>query len=45
MMTMNTMKTMFNGTLATVMTSWKNQHTPTDDPELLEQFDGGTRVV
>ena len=42
-MTMNTMKTILNGTLAIVMTSWKNQYTqgpPTDDPELLEQFGG-----
>ena len=29
---------MMIGTLATVMTSWKNQ--PTDDPELDQQFDG-----
>ena len=35
---------MLSGTLANVMTSWKSQHAqlgfPTDDPELLEQFDG-----
>ena len=35
---------MLTGTLVTVMTSWMKQHrhlvgTPTDDPELLEQFD------
>ena len=41
---MSTTKKMWTGTLVTVMTSWKNQQTqlvtPTDDPELLEQFDG-----
>ena len=38
------MRKMLTGTLVTVMTSWMKQHrhlvgTPTDDPELLEQFD------
>ena len=43
MMTMNALRNMLIGTLVTVMTSWMKQHTklvpPTDDPELLEQFD------
>ena len=44
MMTMNTMRKTLTGTLVIVMTSWMKTTytvgTPTDDPELLEQFDG-----
>ena len=34
------MRTMLSGTLVTVMTNWKKQHTQTDDTELLGHFHG-----
>ena len=46
MLTMNTVRKTLTGTLVTVTTSWTKQHTllvlrqMTDDPALLEQFNG-----